>query len=223
MRARSFTRHEPAFVAALAFATVAAAVVLGRPGLETVVGCGGGNDPWPSQTARHWVTYADHVLVASPVSEEETNLREYEKGAVLHETDRLVAFRTDSLLWSADRPAHALGRDFRLTAPGWATYRATGNRAKLTTADAPRLEPGHTYLLALRWDSGEWTPLGEGAAVPFDDHVVGRGEWCGRVLSEQDVARGERFSRRDDRSLEETLLGRGEAAVSRELGRAEGR
>ncbi|MGC0330688.1 hypothetical protein RKD23_003678 [Streptomyces sp. SAI-170] len=225
MRATPFSRHEAGrpVLAGLAFATVAAAVVVGRPGLETVVGCGGGNDPWPSQTARNWVTYADHVVVASPTAEEETNRREYRTGAVRYATDRLVTFRTDGVLWSAERPAHAMGRDFRLTAPGWATYRATGNRTELTTGDAPRLEPGHTYLLALRWDAGRWTPLGEGAAVPFDDGVAGRGEWCGRVLPEQDVARGERFSRRDDQSLEETLLGQGEAAVSRELGRAEGR
>ncbi|MFD0460287.1 hypothetical protein ACFQ2H_39575 [Streptomyces violaceoruber] len=37
------------------------------------------------------------------------------------------------------------------------------------------------------------------------------------VLSEDDFAKGERFSRRDDHSLEETVQGQGEAAISREL------
>ncbi|MFJ5774884.1 hypothetical protein [Streptomyces sp. NPDC093094] len=222
MRATPFTRHGVGrpVVAGLAFAGVVAAVLVGRPGLETVVGCGGGSEPWPSQTASDWVSYADHVVVASPVGEKETGRQEYDRGAVRSESDRLVAFRTDSVLWSADRPARAMGRDFTVTAPGWREYRATGDRSEMTTGDAPRLETGHTYLLALRSDDGEWAVLGEGAAVPFDDHVAGRGEWCGRVLTEQDVARGERFSRRDDQSLEEAVLGKGEAAVSAALSRA---
>jgi hypothetical protein len=225
VRARPFTGRGPArpVVAVLAFATVTGAVVVGWPSLETVVGCGGGREPWPSQTAEDWVRYADHVVVASPVAEEETGRREYETGAVRYAGDRRVTLRTDGVLWSADRPARAIGREFPMTAPGWDTYRATGNRAERTTGDAPRLETGHTYLLALRWDAGQWAVLGEGAAVPFDDRVAGRGEWCGRVLTEQDVARGERFSRKDDQSLEETLLGQGETAVSRELRSAEDR
>jgi hypothetical protein len=169
------------------------------------------------------VTYADHVVVATPVGEEESARREYTTGAVRHETDRLVTLRTDGVLWSAERPAGAIGREFTLPAPGWNIHRASGNRTERTTGDAPRLETGHTYLLAVRRHAGHWTVLGEGAAVPFDDRVAGRGEWCGRVLTEQDVARGERFSRHDDQSLEEALLGQGEAAVSRELARAEGR
>ncbi|MET9731919.1 hypothetical protein ABZZ79_15065 [Streptomyces sp. NPDC006458] len=210
-------------VAALAFATVAAAVVLGRPGLNTVVGCGYGSEPWPSQTARDWVTYADHVVVATPAGEQDTGRQDYDRGPVAYTVDRLVAFRTEGVLWSTERPRHAIGRDFDMVAPGWRVPRATGERVEATTGDAPRLETGHTYLLALRWDEGGWTVLGEGAAVPFDDGVAGRGEWCGRVLTEADVAAAERFSRKDDRSLEKALLGRGEAAVSRELARAEGR
>ncbi|MFJ8151691.1 hypothetical protein [Streptomyces sp. NPDC094468] len=52
------------------------------------------------------------------------------------------------------------------------------------------------------------------------DHTGDRGEWCGRVLSEQDVAEGERFSRHDDHSLEKALLGQDEDAVKRALAAA---
>ncbi|MFD5655017.1 MULTISPECIES: hypothetical protein [unclassified Streptomyces] len=40
------------------------------------------------------------------------------------------------------------------------------------------------------------------------------------MLSEADFAKGERFSQRHDHSLEETVRGQGEAAISRELAKA---
>ncbi|MGW7261401.1 hypothetical protein [Streptomyces sp. NPDC054834] len=106
-----------------------------------------------------------------------------------------------------------------MTAPGWQVY-TSGSRIKRTATDAPRLETGHTYLLALRWTDDGWVTLGEGAVVPFDDHTGDQGEWCGRVMSKEDVARGERFSRSDDNSLEKALLGQNEQAATRELERA---
>lgn len=203
--------------ACLALAGVAASVLIGKGGLDTVVGCGIANDELPSQTAEDWVAHADHVVVATPTAEEDTNRRDFKVGVVSHKTDRKVTFRTDDVLWSAKSPRRELGKDFDMVAAGWQVYRESGNRAKLTTADAPRLETGHTYLLALRWTDGQWTVLGEGAAVPFDDHTTAHGEWCGRVLSKEDIALGELFSRSDDTSLEEVLLGKNEQAVKNAL------
>ncbi|GEC10644.1 hypothetical protein SSP24_82990 [Streptomyces spinoverrucosus] len=197
----------------LALAGVAGALLVGSGGLDTVVGCGSADDPYPSQTAQDWVENADHVVVATPVREEETNRREFKKGAYRFQTDRTVTLRTDDVLWSAPRPDRSIDEGFELTAPGWRIHRASGNRVKRTAAYAPRLEPGHTYLLAVRWTADGWAVLGEGAAVPFDDRTAGRGEWCGRVLTEEDVARGERFSRRADDSLEKAVNGRDEQAV----------
>lgn len=205
--------------ACLAVAGIAAGILVGRTGLTTVPGCGLGGDRYPSQTAGDWVAYADHVVVATPTREQETGRHDYSRGTVRYDADRTVTFRTDDLLWSRRSPARPLGRTFDMTAPGWRVY-TNGNRVKRTATDAPRLETGHTYLLALRWTSDGWTVLGEGAAVPFDDHVGDQGEWCGRVLSKEDVAQGERFSRSDDDSLEKAVLGRNERAVTRELERA---
>ncbi|MGW2642347.1 hypothetical protein [Streptomyces sp. NPDC001348] len=205
--------------AVLAVAGIAAGVLVGGTGLTTVVGCGVGSDPYPSQTAKDWITYADHVAVATPVRERETNRRDYRRGPVRYDVDRMVTFRTDDLLWSSRHPAKTLDKSFDMTAPGWRVY-TSGNRLKRTATDAPRLETGHTYLLALHWTADGWVLLGEGAAVPFDDHTGDQGEWCGRVLSKEDVARGERFSRSDDHSMEKALLGRNEQAVTRELRRA---
>ncbi|WP_030038716.1 hypothetical protein [Streptomyces resistomycificus] len=207
---------------ALALVGVVAGVLVGRPGLATVVGCGIGDDDHPSQTAEDWVTHADHVVVATPTAERDTNGRDVAQGVFRYETDRMVTFRTDDLLWSSDRPARSMGKEFDMVAPGWRVYRESGNRIKRTAPNAPRLETGHTYLLALRWSDDGWIVLGEGAAVPFDDRTGDQGEWCGRVLSKEDVARGERFSRKDDQSLEKAVLGQDEQAITRALDRADG-
>ncbi|WP_217145114.1 hypothetical protein [Streptomyces sp. AC627_RSS907] len=212
-----FDRVGHPVVACLAAGGIAAAVLIGKDGLDTVVGCGTTDDAYPSQTAKDWVTQADHVVVATPTAEQESNRRNFSEGPIEYATDRSVTFRTDDVLWSAKSPRHSLGDTFGMEAAGWKVRRESGTRTKATTASAPRLETGHTYLLALRWAGDRWITLGEGAAVPFDDRTVARGEWCGRVLSEDDVAAGEHFSRIDDKSLEKRLVGQDEQAVKREL------
>ncbi|MFI0237641.1 hypothetical protein [Streptomyces sp. NPDC016845] len=206
-------------IAILSAVGITAGVLIGQEGLRTVVGCGAADDPYPSQTAADWKAGADHVVVALPTSERDINRQDVDKGSVRYTVERTVTLSKEKVLWSAHTPRHELGSAFDMTAPGWSVYR-NGKRVKGTAAEAPRLETGHTYVLALRWDAGRWVVLGEGAAVPFDDQVAGRGEWCGQVLSEDDFARGERFAQRDDHSLEETVRGRDEAAISRELEKA---
>ncbi|MFF1278043.1 hypothetical protein ACFVZC_32390 [Streptomyces marokkonensis] len=212
-----FARAGRPVAACLAAAGIATAVLIGMDGLDTVVGCGTAYDDYPSETAKDWVTQADHVVVATPTAEQEINRRDFKKGPIQYATDRSVTFRADDVLWSAKSPRHSLGDTFDMVAAGWRVYRESGARTKATSAYAPRLETGHTYLVALRWADDGWTVLGEGAAVPFDDRTVARGEWCGRVLSEEDVARGERFSRIEDKSLEKLLVGQDDEAVKREL------
>ncbi|CAL9567381.1 hypothetical protein SUDANB145_04749 [Streptomyces sp. enrichment culture] len=205
--------------AVLAAAGVLAGVMVGQGGLDTVVGCGIPQDAYASQTASDWVTNADHVVVATPTAEKEINREDYTEGSVKYTADRDVTFRADDVLWSAGSPRQELGDSFDMVAPGWRVYES-GTRIKRTAAAAPRLETGHTYLLALRWVDDAWVVLGEGAAVPFDDHVAGQGEWCGRVLSKEDVSLGERFSREDDKSLEKAVFGRNEEAVGAALRKA---
>ncbi|MGX2997482.1 hypothetical protein JNUCC64_25020 [Streptomyces sp. JNUCC 64] len=206
----------------LATAGIVAGVFVGGSGLGNVVaGCGFNSDAYPSETAEEWAAHADQVVVATPVEERDGERREFTGGIFRYQMDREVKLRNEKTLWSAERPRRSIGTGFELVAPGWKVFRKSGARFKSTTSDAPRLETGHTYLLALRWDAGRWTVLGEGAAIPFDDGTVGRGEWCGRVLAPEDVARGELFSRPDDTSLEEVTHGRGIEDVLRELRRAE--
>lgn len=199
---------------------IASGVLVAYGGLETVVGCGSPSDAYPSQTAKDWITHADHVAVVTATAERDGDRREVAEGPVRAEIQRIVTLTVDDVPWSAGRPRHALGKDFGMVAAGWSEYRKSGRRVARTTGAAPRLEPGHTYLLALRWAADRWVVLGEGASVPFDDRTAGLGEWCGRVLSAEDFARGERFSRQDDNSLEEAILGKDERAVVRELKQA---
>jgi hypothetical protein len=209
--------------ALLALAGVVASVLIGKDGLDTVVGCGITNDARASQSAKDWTGQADHVVVATPTAEQDTGRRDFAAGAIEYRTDRKVTFRADDVLWSAKTPQRPLGKDFTLVAAGWQVYRESGTRVKRTTPAAPRLETGHTYLLALRWTDDQWTVLGEGAAVPFDDRTVAQGEWCGRVLSKEEIAQAERFSRSGDTSLEKVLAGQDEQAVKRELRAAAGK
>ncbi|MEW2389330.1 hypothetical protein AB0933_13320 [Streptomyces venezuelae] len=206
-------------IAMLALAGITAGVLIGRTGLRTVVGCGAAADSYPSQSAADWRAGADHVVVALPTAERDSNRHDVAKGPVRYTLDRALTLRKEKVLWSAATPRHELGSEFEMTAPGWSVYRS-GKRIKSMAPEAPRLETGHTYVLALRWDAGHWVVLGEGAAVPFDDHVAGRGEWCGQVLSEDDFAKGERFSQRVGHSLEQTVRGRDEKAILRELQKA---
>ncbi|MFD8938780.1 hypothetical protein ACFV0R_26635 [Streptomyces sp. NPDC059578] len=207
-------------IAGLALVGIVAGVLVGSSGLGTVAGCGLGSDLYPSQTAEDWVDQADHVVVATPVKERTINRHDYPNGIFEYKVERQVSLKAEDSLWTSKQPERSLGDEFDLVAPGWRVFRETGNRFKDTNANAPRLEVGHTYLLALRWVDGRWTVLGEGAALPFDDRTVGQGEWCGRELSGEDVARGERFSRPDESSLEESLHGQNARAVTRALDQA---
>jgi hypothetical protein len=207
-------------VAGLALAGITASVLVGHEGLDTVVGCGIPSDTSPSETAKDWVAGADHVVVATPTAQQDTNRRDFDQGAIQYQTDRTVTFRTDNVLWSSKRSQQPIGEGFDMVAAGWKVFRNSDERTKRTTAAAPRLEPGHTYILAIRWSAGRWEVLGEGAAIPFDDGTVGQGEWCGRALSQDDIAQGEHFSRRDDHSLEKAVHGQDKQAVTQELAQA---
>ncbi|POX53789.1 hypothetical protein C3489_15160 [Streptomyces sp. Ru71] len=207
-----------ALVAALAALGVVGGVLVGWGGLDTVNGCGYPDNPYPSETARDWVAYADAVVVGRAVSERESGRRELALGAYRYDVERTVRLRAESVPYvSRERSHPGVGATLDYVAPGWKVTRAGGDRVDVLTGEAPRVVPGHTYVLALRWREGRWVALGEGGVVPYDGHVVGRGEWCGRVLGTDGFAQGERLGRRDDHSLEKALLGQGDQALTRAL------
>ncbi|MDN0199754.1 hypothetical protein [Streptomyces sp. S.PNR 29] len=206
----------------LAAVGVVAGVLTGWRGLDTVNGCGLPVQRYPSATARDWVRHADVVIVGRAVRERESDREELPAGAYRYQLERTVELTREAVAFTSRARSHpAVGSTVDYVAPGWKVLRSDGaTRVDELTGAAPRVVPGHTYILALRWEEDRWVALGEGAVVPFDDHVVGRGEWCGRVLGTDGFAQGERISRHDDHSIEKILVGRGEDALTRELDRA---
>ncbi|GAB7106510.1 hypothetical protein JCM4814A_48240 [Streptomyces phaeofaciens JCM 4814] len=209
-------------VAALAAVGAVAGVLVGWSGLDTVNGCGLATERHPSATAADWVRYADVVVVGKADRERESGREELATGPYSHLLERTVELTTqDTPFISRTRSHPTVGATLDYVAPGWKLLRSDGEtRVALLTGDAPRVVPGHTYILALRWEGERWVALGEGAVVPFDDQRIGRGEWCGQILDTDGFAQGERIGRAGDRSLEKTLIGQGVPALKRELDRA---
>ena len=187
---------------------------------ETVI-IGHGQDRAPSSTAEDWVTHADHVVVVTPSSFEEdkppASALERGEGTI----GRTATFTVDEILWSAESPKRDAPTTIRMPVMGWEfTDGDPNNRRKMAVADQPRIESGHTYIMAVNWvnqycspgDSdyipAQWTGLGSDSIVPFDEGVIGKGEFEGRQQSvEQAHARAD--SENPNPSLEDALAGKG--------------
>lgn len=174
------------------------------------------DDRLPSATAQDWVTYADAVVVASPVAEQEIppSPVDLERGEGLILRD--VTMRINQVLWTSPIADRAVPSTIHWTAHGWMfTEGDTKNRVVMTGEGQPRLETGHTYVIALDWQQescapgdivpGRWRGLGAGAVVPFDDGVLGHGEFEAAVRSA--IPSG------DTASLRDQLAGRDETSI----------
>ena len=150
-------------------------------------------DHLPNESATDWVTYADHVVLVSPVSETEVppSATEVARGEGL--IGRSLDLRVERVLWSREGgPAAPEQIDWH--AFGWQfTGGDLSARTPLAAEDAPRLEVGHQYVLAVRWEPARctegdtvparWQGLGADAIVPADSGVIGRGELEGSYRS----------------------------------------
>ncbi|MEZ7159143.1 hypothetical protein ACWIFK_01920 [Streptomyces althioticus] len=171
-------------VTAGAAAVVTALVVLpeDEPGgggvLPEVTVAPQADDVLPSVTSTDWVTYADQVAVVRPTSDREIPASEEEKEAGEGYIGRQATLAVDKVLWS--RPdAPQAPESLSLDVAGWVFK--DGRRQEFAVHDTPRLEPGHTYILALaRLDDGTWSILGSGAALPYDNGIIGNGESEGK-------------------------------------------
>ncbi len=183
-----------------------------------------GSDRRPNETATDWVTYADHVVVVTPVSESEIApaQTELERGEGL--LLRHVQLRVDDLLWS--RPdAPEAPTSFGWTAYGWHFKDgSTDNRIKMAGEGDSRIELGHTYVMALQWEPARcsegdhvpasWRGLGGGSTIPFDAGVLGQGESEGRVQSAAQVRAAADAA---GGTLEEQMAGKASTDLTRVL------
>jgi hypothetical protein len=137
---------------------VAAAVNAGNDEPQTIIMAEGAGH-LPDQTAENWVTYADHVVAATVTAEahgkpDKTTL---EKGEGV--ISRRVTLRVDEVLWSAKQPDKPVPTEFDL--PAWGSAFKNGRPdmpKRLAAGDSPRLEPGHSYILALEWEEARCGP-----------------------------------------------------------------
>lgn len=154
-----------------------------------------GADRHPAQSATDWVTYADHVVEVTLVGEEDIPPSQDEvdrgEGLIL----RKVTLRVDKVLWSSDTAAKDAPASFEWIAHGWQfTDGSMDNRTEMAGEGEPRIEAGHHYVMAIDWQApkcdpgdgeipGQWRGLGSESSIPYDNGVLGQGEFQGRTQS----------------------------------------
>ncbi|MFG3342510.1 hypothetical protein [Glycomyces sp. NPDC048151] len=179
--------------------------VLPEPGVVMVEGA----DHLPSETAADWVTYADHVVVVNAVAETAVPPTQIELDRGEGLIGRTVTLEIAEVLWSREGSLMEAPTTWEYTAIG-AQFVEGDTSAPLEMAlhERPRVEVGHTYVMAIRWEvercedgetePAQWRGLGEGSEIPFDDATLGNGELEGEIQSAEQFAAA---------AAEETALG----------------
>lgn len=172
-----------------------------------------------SATAMDWTRNSDYVAEVEILSEEVTG--PVEGGPVI---GREVALNVKRVLWKRSAPANSLPGQVSLWAPGWIREEDQGTTSPRAFEGQPRLEVGHTYVIALVWipracsdgdheEVAHWAALGANAVIPFDNGRLGYGESEGRSV-DGDVDQAQAGT------LERQLLGRGARQLVERLGSA---
>jgi hypothetical protein len=211
-----------ASVTGIAVAALAAPAVDGQAAPEPDVLLAHGSDHLPSVTATDWVTYADHVLVVEAVAEETVppSESELERGEGI--IGRVVSLEVQDVLWSREGAPQAAPETWDYSALGWHFDGGDPDDAvEMALADFPRVEVGHQYVMAIRWEEAvcspgdylpaQWRSLGEGSEIPFDDATLGNGESEGTVQDAEAFAAATDFHA--DEGVEELLAGEGADAL----------
>lgn len=187
-------------------------VVRGASGLETHA----------SSTARDWVSTADFAVVAKVTSERRGSSSSTGDGTGDQFVERFVTLTVARKLWERrGAPNLTQGQIIEVTAAGWVAH-SDGSMSRLASSGRPRLEVGHTYVVALlagQCDSREaeptaWSMLGSDGVIPADDDELGFGESEGRLVA------GDIDQTTPD-SLERQLLGAAPETLADRLTQAE--
>ncbi|MEU6248613.1 hypothetical protein [Glycomyces sp. NPDC047010] len=215
-------------VIAAASATGIAVAALGAPAADETapeteeILLAQGSDHLPSITAADWVTYADHVIVVEAVAEEavEPEAEELDRGEGI--IGRTVSLTIEDVLWSREGAPQAAPETWEYSALGWHFNAEAEDPIEMALDGFPRVEVGHRYVMAIRWEEAvctaggdyrpaQWRGLGEGSEIPFDDGTLGNGESEGTVKSAAAFAADEDIH--VDEGVEEVLAGEGADAL----------
>ena len=139
-----------------------------------------GDDLLPSSTAAAWVTYADHLVSVSVISEQRIAPTAEEVAAGEGLIGRQVTLSTGPVLWSRSGAPAAVPATLTWDAGGW-NFHGDSERP-LHYDGVPSLIPGQRYLIPVTYTAltpggtKTWLPLSGTAMLPFDDGVIGHGE-----------------------------------------------
>ncbi|MFG3340918.1 hypothetical protein [Glycomyces sp. NPDC048151] len=178
---------------------------------------GDGSDHLPSLTAADWVTYADHVVVVEAVEEQAIapTAEELERGEGV--IGRIISLTVEDVLWSREGATQAAPATWEYSGLGW--YFVDGdldNAVEMAFLELPRIEVGHQYVMAIRWEKAvcdedgeytraQWRGLGEGSEIPYDGGTLGNGESEGTMQSA--AAFAAEAEDEVDQGVEEVLAG----------------
>ncbi|MDP4511543.1 hypothetical protein [Nonomuraea turcica] len=138
----------------------------------------------PSDLPVNWVSYADHLAEVKVVSEQEVPPSAEELQAGEGYIGRTGTLEIQRVLWSREGAAQPPA-SLTMHLAGW---EFTGDvRRRLAGHDTPRVEIGHTYLMAMTRYSEGWGPLGPGGTLPYDNGVIGQGESEGTPQTIEDA------------------------------------
>ncbi|MFT4232798.1 MAG: hypothetical protein QM606_08515 [Leucobacter sp.] len=144
-----------------------------------------------------WQAYADAVVVAH-VSGEKAIPAPKSETTEYGGTDligREISVEIAKVLWSYPQSERKVSEHITFDAAGWLDDGKAST--EVVAGEGSRLEPGHDYVLALKWfpersdgdetEPAQWGVIGSGGALPADGGIIGVGEYLGVETSEGGV------------------------------------
>ena len=158
-----------AAVAAIAVVAGSSYFVVGRSRTPGIV-VGQGSDRLPSESLTDWVTYGDHVVVATIETERALPVSDEALGRGEGLIGRRMTARVASTLWSRSGAA-PLPSSLDLLVWGWVLQE--GRRLPFTSEGSPRPVVGDTYVVPVtQVAGGEWVLLAPSAIIPVSEGVM---------------------------------------------------
>ncbi|WP_143202259.1 hypothetical protein [Streptomyces sp. CB01249] len=139
-----------------------------------------GDQLLPSDTLTDWVTYGDHLVVATVTGQRELAPTPEETEAGEGYIPRVISLRIDNVLWSRNEAPNAPST-FETDIDGWQFH---GDRRDAVRMEGePMLEVGKQYVLPILYFSktktvqnAGWSTLSPNSIVPYQEGILGKGD-----------------------------------------------